>query len=259
MLRGDNRGLSEVVTTLILVLLVLVAIGIVWVVVNGILKQGTGQIDSSQFTTNLEISNVEKSLNQLEVSVERKPGRGDVSGVKFVFDKGDGSSVSVDKFGVLNELDSENYVFTSSDISDLILVEKVSIYPIYSDGKTGSLSDTEIFSVSLENLPDNNGQGEVLYSGNIYSWGIGTSAIVIEENLGSSGTISLGKDDYKLVILGGNNHGIILGVENLQLSDTNRDFFVVHGSCNNPPFTLQGNYCEDSNSNAPYKIYKINN
>jgi hypothetical protein len=44
---NNKRGLSTVVTTLIIILLVLVAIGIIWVVVRGVIEQGSAQVDVS--------------------------------------------------------------------------------------------------------------------------------------------------------------------------------------------------------------------
>jgi len=41
----NKKGLSTIVTTLIIILLVLVAIGIVWVVVRGVIEEGTSEID----------------------------------------------------------------------------------------------------------------------------------------------------------------------------------------------------------------------
>ncbi len=43
--KKDKKGLSTVVTTLIIILLVLVAIGIIWVVIRGLIDQSSGQID----------------------------------------------------------------------------------------------------------------------------------------------------------------------------------------------------------------------
>src|SRR3990167_792910 len=41
----DKRGLDAVVTTLLIILLVLVAVGIIWVVVRNVVQQGSEQID----------------------------------------------------------------------------------------------------------------------------------------------------------------------------------------------------------------------
>ena len=41
----NKRGLSDVITTLIIILLVLVAVGIIWVVVRNVVQSGSEQID----------------------------------------------------------------------------------------------------------------------------------------------------------------------------------------------------------------------
>ena len=51
----NKKGLSMVVTSLIIILLVLVAIGIIWVVVQNIITEGTEQVSLGKFTINLEI------------------------------------------------------------------------------------------------------------------------------------------------------------------------------------------------------------
>ena len=53
----QKRGLSTVVTTLILILLVLVAIGIVWVVIKNVLSEGAEEVSLDKFTVDLEIKN----------------------------------------------------------------------------------------------------------------------------------------------------------------------------------------------------------
>ena len=43
----NKRGLSAIVATLIIILLVLVAVGIIWVVVRNVIQEGTEQVDIS--------------------------------------------------------------------------------------------------------------------------------------------------------------------------------------------------------------------
>ena len=43
-----KRGLSKVVTTLIVILLVLVAIGIVWVVVKDVITEGSEEVSTGK-------------------------------------------------------------------------------------------------------------------------------------------------------------------------------------------------------------------
>ena len=81
--RGDKKGLSTVVTNLLLILLVLVAVGVVWVVVRGILSEGAGEIEISQFTFDLQIQNAYVSGTDVVVTIKRNAGGGELSGMKF--------------------------------------------------------------------------------------------------------------------------------------------------------------------------------
>jgi hypothetical protein len=88
----NKKGLSTVVTTLIIILLVLVAIGIVWVVVRNVIEQGTGQIDIGVKC----INNVVKATSvdctdpaSCTVNLKRDTGNDEIGGVKLVFSEGD--------------------------------------------------------------------------------------------------------------------------------------------------------------------------
>ena len=50
-----TRGMSEVVTTLIIILLTIVALGIIWVVVRGVVNKGVGQVDLATKCQEIEI------------------------------------------------------------------------------------------------------------------------------------------------------------------------------------------------------------
>jgi len=54
-MKKNNRGLSTVVTTLIIILLVLVAVGIIWGVVNNLLSKSSGTIESSTECLDLDV------------------------------------------------------------------------------------------------------------------------------------------------------------------------------------------------------------
>jgi hypothetical protein len=87
----NKKGLSTVVTTLIIILLVIVAIGIVWVVVRNVIEQGTGQIDIGVKC----INNVVKATSvdctnpaSCTVTLKRDTGDDEIGGVKLVFSEG---------------------------------------------------------------------------------------------------------------------------------------------------------------------------
>ncbi len=86
----NKRGLSPVITTLLVVVLVLVAVGIVWGVIRNIIIKGGEDISLEKLTVDASIKSVgvDEVNNNISVLVRRNPGRGDVAGFKFVFSDG---------------------------------------------------------------------------------------------------------------------------------------------------------------------------
>ena len=147
----NKRGLSTIVVTLILIVLSLVAVGVVWVVVNNILKSGTSQA-SFQFGTlflNLKIDRalIDTSGNLL-VTVSRGTGQGDLSAIDFVISDGKNSQV-IKESTSLQELGSQTFTFSPSDLGSVSLVKQIDIAPILNSGgqdQIGSKVDSKIFS-----------------------------------------------------------------------------------------------------------------
>ncbi|GAJ06677.1 unnamed protein product, partial [marine sediment metagenome] len=84
-----------VVTTLIIILLAIVAVGIVWVVVKNIISKGKEDISLTGLTLDLEIlrASVDEDTRILSVTVKRKSGEGTLIGINFVISDGDNSVV----------------------------------------------------------------------------------------------------------------------------------------------------------------------
>jgi len=86
---SNKKGLSTVVTTLIIILLVLVAIGIIWVVIRGVIDTGSGQIDTGVACPLIDVKVINVSSicdsGSCDVTVYRSSGGEDFSGLKIVF------------------------------------------------------------------------------------------------------------------------------------------------------------------------------
>jgi hypothetical protein len=93
----NKKGLSTIVTTLIIILLVLVAIGIIWVVIRGVIEQGTSQItiDTKCLNTDVRATRVVCSAGSCDVTLLRKAGSDAMDGVKLVFHNNLGNSSAV--------------------------------------------------------------------------------------------------------------------------------------------------------------------
>ena len=108
----NRKGLSAVVTTLIIILLVLVAVGIIWVVVRNVVETGAGQIDVNTKCIAVDVRAV--SVNETDpgnytVSLNRRAGGDDIGGIKVnVFN--DTASSGVKDFVAIPELETKTVV-----------------------------------------------------------------------------------------------------------------------------------------------------
>ncbi len=162
----NRKGLSQVVTNMILILLILVAIGGVWVIVRNVLSTGSKQVALGQFTFDLRIKSAYFSGSNIVVSVKRNPGGGDLTGLKFLFTNSTGS-IAIEKKVPLNELEEKTFTFTSTEIQGISAGNEVAIAPIYlSSGaeKLGALLDSAKISGNFSGgipggSPGGNGSG----------------------------------------------------------------------------------------------------
>ncbi|MDP3992403.1 MAG: hypothetical protein Q8P79_02775 [Nanoarchaeota archaeon] len=144
---GDKRGLSEIITNVLLILLVLVAIGVVWVVIRNIVSGGAGDIELGQFSYDLQIQSAYVSGTDVVVSVRRNAGGGALLGMKFIFSN-ETDSVTAERRVPLNALDRRTFTFSSSEVPGIGGGDEVSVAPIYESGgeKTGGVTDSATIS-----------------------------------------------------------------------------------------------------------------
>jgi hypothetical protein len=144
----NSKGLSSIVVTLLLIVLSLIAIGAVWVVISSIISNASGNVNISGFTINLKITRVAVQGENLSVTVQRNPGKGDLSKIKFVVSDGQNSEVIV-RNATIEELASQTFNFPLT-LMNVANVKSVSIAPVFpaTDGTstTGQIADT--FSTS---------------------------------------------------------------------------------------------------------------
>jgi hypothetical protein len=149
MIKGRNkRGLSSVISNLLLVLLVLVSVGVIWVVVRNVISGGSSQINAGQFTLDLSIQKTYVSGTDIVVVVRRNAGAGNLLGTKFLFINKTGS-ITVEKRVPLQELEEKTFTFTSSEVPGIGEGDEVSISPIYDSSgseKLGGVTDSATIS-----------------------------------------------------------------------------------------------------------------
>ncbi len=140
-----KRGLSTILVALILILVSLAAVGIVWIVVRNLLNSETQQISSGigQFFISLELQSVYvKSNGDVDITVKRNVGVGDLTAINFIISDGVNSK-AVKKDVNLSELETGTFTISASEFSDKVgLVKGVSIVPTVGF-KEGNIADSE--------------------------------------------------------------------------------------------------------------------
>jgi len=82
----NKRGVSAVVATILIILLVIVGVTILWAAVRPTLEQTTDQISSECITIDLEITGCDLAPAVDTVTVRRNQGEGDLGGIKLIVD-----------------------------------------------------------------------------------------------------------------------------------------------------------------------------
>lgn len=132
-----------IVATLLIILLVLVAIGIIWVVVKNVLVEGSDQVGLGKFLVDLQMKRAYLNGDNVQVNVKRGIGEGELAGMTFVFSNGETSKI-VSLQESLGELESGIYTFSSDTIGlPATTISSVSVAPIYISG-SGSENTGEI-------------------------------------------------------------------------------------------------------------------
>jgi len=138
----NKRGLSDIVITLIIVLLSLVAIGIVWVVVNGLLQSGTSGVETSAkcLSMNFEVKQIACSngtTNQTcNVTISRTGTEtGEIGGIKMVFfdEDTDTSGSLIDIAGNIEPLVGKRITNQDTMVANANKVDLIEITAYFTD------------------------------------------------------------------------------------------------------------------------------
>lgn len=141
----NRKALSDVITTLIIILLSLVALGIIWIVVSNILQSSSEQVEIEQFTVGMNIKSVKfLENNGVSITLKRESGKGEFIGLNFIFSDGKESEV-VRKNITMKELETQtfNFTLTKLNIEDLKVISVAPIFKLASGKeKQGSVAGT---------------------------------------------------------------------------------------------------------------------
>ena len=144
----NKRGLSEIITSVLLVSIALAAIAVFWVVVQNVIQTTTEKINIEKQTVNLQVESTNLQGNgDLLVKVRRNAGPGNVGGITFIV-SGAGGSKAVQKIVGIGELEEKTYLISKNEIAGLESVQSVSVAPII---KTSSGTQVQKDIAAVEN------------------------------------------------------------------------------------------------------------
>jgi len=150
-----KKGLSTIVTTVIMVALSLAAILIVWVVIQNTIGEEAESIAAGSSRIALKIENVLIGENEITIKVNREVGRGNLSKIKFVLTDIEDETKTYEKDTSLTELGSQKFQISLEGLNN---ISKISIAPII-ESESGKdyvlgITDTKNFQEVLIEIPE---------------------------------------------------------------------------------------------------------
>ncbi|MDP3966042.1 MAG: putative metal-binding motif-containing protein [archaeon] len=163
-----KRGLSSVVTILIMVLLVLAAVGILWVPISELFRSGAESLSFSSFSVDMQIkaASVNETSNSTFVQVRKNAGLEpiEVTGILFIFEDGINSySVEKDVPAGSGEVFEKSFSIDWPDVnvSNFLTVFIVPIYTDSSGKKVSSSFPSAAYSLKERKMIQLGGIGAV--------------------------------------------------------------------------------------------------
>jgi len=139
----DKRGVSGVISAILLILLAIAAVIIVWGVIRGMVEKGAEDVDLSSLMVNMEIEEATYDGTNAYVRIKRGAGAGDVNKIKIVFtNESDATYINITTIG-LRELETKGFNIQDIWIKNAIKVEIYPVFIINGKEKTGGLADSE--------------------------------------------------------------------------------------------------------------------
>lgn len=144
---NGKKGASEVITTVLLIVIAIVVIGIVGVVLFNFVKNNTSNISGLNLVhVDIEKEKVKLNSNNLDLVVRRDSVSGNMSGLKIVFIDENEKTYTYNYEGEISELETKIISIPVSELQGNIgNLSRIEVYPIALISKkivTGSLSDT---------------------------------------------------------------------------------------------------------------------
>lgn len=122
---------ASIIVIILIILIVLIASLIIWNIVMPLIKEKGEEVETSEKVLGVNFDVKEAILfanGASKVSVERKAGKGEVEGLKFIFYNEEDNSYVEMKEADLKELETKTYTFSPVPIGK---IKKISVVPVF--------------------------------------------------------------------------------------------------------------------------------
>ena len=147
----NKSGMSTIIVTIIMIVLVLVAVGVIWSIVNGILEEGASDIGlgAKCLNVNLVATKMVCAGATCDVTLNRKAGGEDIGGAKLIFSNSGSGNVGTTVEDVLGNIPQLGTTIASSITHGLTGEQpdtvEVAVYFLSDSGSEEICSQTKTF------------------------------------------------------------------------------------------------------------------
>ncbi len=133
----SKKGLSDIVTNVLIILLVLVAVSIIWLFLRPTIQGGAGALGGASDCLTVQVEPVSCSNNATDatITIRRGAGTGVLEDLKVIFDTaGVRTVIDASDLGAFELLELESNTYTFNGVGD---VDSVTVAAVVSDGSGG--------------------------------------------------------------------------------------------------------------------------
>ncbi len=157
-----KRGLSDVVTVLIIVLISLVAIAILWFTVSKLVGDTSEKITFSPYSNEIKLTQVERGLSAAIITLSRTSGKDNLTKLKFVsYTETSSNTFEIENPG-LEILETKTFFVPLDEIG---LSNRITVYPIFGEN-VGLPVETNLNGVAVNLKKDSDLLSYYQFDGN---------------------------------------------------------------------------------------------
>ncbi len=143
-----RRGLSQIVSTVLLILIFIVSISIIYVMLNPLLQKPSDSVVVQSLSVYLEIVDGSVSIDEdqelINLNVRRNPGGGEIIDIKIILEDSSGMIYSTNTGFGINELQTKplrDISYANSGLSDIAKIAIAPVFLINGKQRIGNIAD----------------------------------------------------------------------------------------------------------------------